>query len=74
MMNKNKTFQVLTKKQQATILGGGQLCIGQHGGRGITVVEDNGYYFLKMTGLEPEVELTAREAANICSTFSHQNV
>lgn len=71
-MNKHN-FQVLTKKQQAAILGGRQLCRGSHEGRGFTVVEDDDYYFIKMQGFEEEAELTEREARDICRTFSEDD-
>lgn len=71
---KKGPFQVLTKAQQANIRGGGQMCIGSFEGSSVTIVEDDGYYFAKIQGLEPEFELTAGEAEDICTSFAeHQN-
>lgn len=63
---KKHNFQILTKEQQATITGGGQMCSGSFAGYNITVVNDNGYHFMKVQGIEPEIEITAREAENAC--------
>lgn len=72
---KKGPFQVLTKTQQANIRGGGQMCTGSFAGESITVVEDDGYYFMKVKGIEPELELTPREASNLCASIENaQNV
>lgn len=68
---KKHDFQILTKKQQANILGGRQLCAGYVGSNGVTVVEDGGGYYLTLWGADaPEVTITRREATNICNTVN----
>lgn len=68
---KKHNFQILSKKQQANILGGRQLCAGQVGSLGgATVVEDGGKYYLTLWGVDDsEAEITAREAGNVCRTI-----